>query len=109
MRGGGSDYVHGAVASVDKAECVEYAAAACVVDGWEMGEGRGRRRGQRGRGMYKLEMYGTCGRVQSMKHGFGSSSGLDGWRLHMLRKYWGGRSVLSCRPRSDRLGCSQSC
>lgn len=30
--GGGSDYVYGAVASVDTAEFVEYAAAACVVD-----------------------------------------------------------------------------
>ena len=41
MGGGCSDYVHGAVASVDTAEFVEYAAAACVVGGWDKG-GRGR-------------------------------------------------------------------
>lgn len=48
--GRGSDYVHGAVASVDTAEYVEYAAAACVVGGWDMGERERSEEGVRGHG-----------------------------------------------------------
>jgi hypothetical protein len=84
--GGCSDYVHGAVASVDTAECVKYAAAACVVGGWDMGEGEVGQGGKEGfrmeggwvcwEGMYKLAMYGMGGEAQSI------------WVLGFLRTGW---------------------
>ena len=102
----GSDHVHGAVASVDQAEYVEYAAAACVVDGWDMGGGRalGRRQraGEVGRGMVwwrgAMCKLGTGGGAQ--KHmDLGVLGGYIGRRWgygELFMVYLGGRLAVSC-------------